>query len=45
MKNINVYGSGCKNCVATAEVLEKTATAPELSVEQHVADKNDNEVV
>jgi small redox-active disulfide protein 2 len=25
MKNIIVYGSGCKNCVATADLLEKTA--------------------
>lgn len=27
MKNISVYGSGCKNCIATVDVLEKTATA------------------
>jgi len=32
MKNINVYGSGCKNCVATAEVLEKTAAVMDLSI-------------
>ncbi len=32
MKNINVYGSGCKNCVATAEILEKTATAMGIAI-------------
>jgi small redox-active disulfide protein 2 len=31
MKNINVYGSGCKSCVNTAELIEKTAQ--ELQVE------------
>jgi small redox-active disulfide protein 2 len=25
MKNINVYGSGCKNCVNTADLIKKTA--------------------
>ena len=31
MKSINVYGSGCKNCVNTADLIKKTAE--ELQVE------------
>ena len=31
MKNINVYGSGCKNCINTAALIEKTAQ--ELKIE------------
>ena len=32
MKKINVYGSGCKNCVNTAALIEKTAKALDIKV-------------
>jgi small redox-active disulfide protein 2 len=32
MKNIIVYGSGCKNCINTAELIEKTATQLEIEI-------------
>lgn len=32
MKQINVYGSGCKNCVTTAERLEQVAKELGLAV-------------
>lgn len=32
MKHINVYGSGCKNCVTTAERFEQVAKELNLSV-------------
>lgn len=30
MKQINVYGSGCKNCVTTAERLEQVTKVTDL---------------
>lgn len=32
MKNINVYGSGCKSCVNTAELIDKTATQLQIEI-------------
>jgi len=32
MKNINVYGSGCKNCTNTAELIEKTAMQLQIEI-------------
>lgn len=32
MKNINVYGSGCKNCTNTAELIEKMATQLQIEI-------------
>jgi len=32
MKNVNVYGSGCKNCTNTIEIIEKTAKALNIEV-------------
>ncbi len=32
MKNINVYGSGCKNCTNTAELIEKTAKQLQIEI-------------
>lgn len=32
MKNINVYGSGCKNCSTTAELIEKTAQQLQVEI-------------
>lgn len=39
MKNINVYGSGCKNCINTAELIEKTAM--QLQVEINLSKVSD----
>jgi small redox-active disulfide protein 2 len=33
MKNINVYGSGCKNCVNTADLIKKTAEQLDIDVD------------
>ena len=33
MKNINVYGSGCKNCVNTADLIKKTAEQLAIDVD------------
>lgn len=33
MKNVKVLGSGCKNCVKTAELIEKTAKELGVDVE------------
>ena len=32
MKSINVYGSGCKNCVNTAKLIEETAGQLQVEV-------------
>ncbi|MCW8995810.1 MAG: thioredoxin family protein [Psychromonas sp.] len=32
MKKINVYGSGCKNCVNTAELIKKTAEQLQVEI-------------
>ena len=32
MKNINVYGSGCKNCTDTAALIEKTAMQLQIAI-------------
>lgn len=32
MKNISVYGSGCKNCTNTAELIEKTAQQLQIEI-------------
>ena len=32
MKNINVYGSGCKNCTNTAELIEETARQLQIEI-------------
>lgn len=32
MKTINVYGSGCKNCITTAEHISKIATEQGLDI-------------
>lgn len=32
MKNVIVFGSGCKNCVTTADLIEKTAKQLDIEV-------------
>ncbi|WP_354623665.1 thioredoxin family protein [Psychromonas sp. MME2] len=32
MKTINVYGSGCKNCVTTAELIQQTAKQLDIDI-------------
>jgi small redox-active disulfide protein 2 len=32
MKNINVYGSGCKNCINTATLIEETAEQLQIEI-------------
>ncbi|MCG6202544.1 thioredoxin family protein [Psychromonas antarctica] len=32
MKMINVYGSGCKNCTATAELIKETARQLKIEI-------------
>ena len=32
MRNIIVYGSGCKNCMNTAELIEKTAKQLQIEI-------------
>ena len=39
MKNINVYGSGCKNCVNTAALIKQTAE--QLNIDVDVAKVTD----
>jgi len=43
MKNINVYGSGCKNCTTTAELIEKTAL--QLQVEINISKVSDLQAI
>ncbi|WP_435235440.1 thioredoxin family protein [Psychromonas sp. PT13] len=43
MKKINVYGSGCKNCVNTAELIKKTAG--EINVDVELAKVTDLEAI
>lgn len=43
MKNINVYGSGCKNCTTTAELIEKTAQ--QLQVEINLCKVSDLQAI
>ena len=43
MKNVNVYGSGCKNCVNTAALIKKTAQ--ELNIEVNVTKVTDLQAI
>lgn len=43
MKNINVYGSGCKNCTKTADLIEELAT--QLKVEIKLSKVSDLQAI
>ncbi|WP_413698745.1 thioredoxin family protein [Psychromonas sp. KJ10-10] len=43
MKNVIVFGSGCKNCVTTADLIEKTAKR--LNVEVSLTKQTDLQAI
>tara|TARA_R110001583_G_scaffold28426_3_gene100889 strand:- start:2121 stop:2357 length:237 start_codon:yes stop_codon:yes gene_type:complete len=43
MKNIIVYGSGCKNCITTADLI--TATAKQLNIDISLAKETDLQAI